>query len=120
VLLTPTLAQPPLPIGHFSPTPTEALALRVINRLGAGWLLHALDIAGPLAVKLFDFMPYTPLFNLTGQPAMSVPLHWSADGLPIGMQFVARYGDEATLFQLAGQLERARPWVDRVPGLPYR
>jgi amidase len=60
-------------------------------------------------------MPYTPLFNFTGQPAMSVPLHWNEDGLPIGMQFVGRYADEATLFQLAGQLERAQPWFDKRP-----
>ena len=117
LLLTPTLAQPPLPIGYFKPTLVETLALHVINRLGAGWLGQALNLAGPMATRLFDVMPYTPLFNLTGQPAMSVPLHWSADGLPIGMHFVARYGDEATLFQLAGQLERARPWADQMPPL---
>ena len=58
-------------------------------------------------------MPNTALFNVTGQPAMSVPLHWNADGLPIGMQFVARLGEDATLFRLAGQLERARPWFER-------
>jgi amidase len=69
----------------------------------------------PLAAKTFDFIPYTPLFNVTGQPAMSVPLHWNDAGLPIGMQFAGRFGDEATLFRLAGQLERAQPWIDRVP-----
>ncbi len=54
---------------------------------------------------------------MTGQPAMSVPLHWSAAGLPIGMQFVANLGDDATLFRLAGQLERAQPWFARMaPG----
>jgi amidase len=63
----------------------------------------------------FSFMPYTPVFNATGQPAMSVPLCWSDAGLPIGMQFAARYGNEATLFRLAGQLERARPWAERRP-----
>lgn len=115
LLLTPTLAAPPLPIGSFALTPAEAVALRVINRLGAGWLLKALGVVGPIATKLYDFTPYTPLFNLTGQPAMSVPLHWSADGLPVGMQFVAPYGDEATLLRLAGQLERARPWAERTP-----
>ena len=53
--------------------------------------------------------------NITGNPAMSVPLHWNDDGLPIGMHFLGRFGDEATLFRLAGQLEQARPWFDRRP-----
>jgi len=65
--------------------------------------------------KPLSFIPYTPLFNVTGQPAMSLALHWNAAGLPIGMQFVARMGDEATLFRLAAQLEQARPWFDRAP-----
>ena len=65
--------------------------------------------------KLVRFIPFTYPFNVTGQPAASVPLHWSTDGLPIGCQFVARSGDEATLFSLAAQLERARPWFDRRP-----
>jgi amidase len=65
--------------------------------------------------KLIAVIPFTPLFNVTGQPAMSLPLVQSDDGLPIGVQFVARYGDEATLFQLASQLEQALPWSDRLP-----
>lgn len=65
--------------------------------------------------KVFEFTPYTPPFNVTGQPAMSVPLVWNDAGLPIGIHFVGRYGDEATLFRLAGQLEQAKPWFQRSP-----
>jgi amidase len=115
LLLTPTLGSPPPPIGALQPKAAELRAMRVVNALGAGRLLDLLGVLGPLADQTFDFIPYTPLFNVTGQPAMSVPLYWNADGLPVGMQLVARFGDEATLFRLAGQLERARPWAARVP-----
>ena len=117
VLLTPTLATPPALIGALQPSTSEQRLMRVVNGLNAGWLLDALGVIKPLAAKTFDYMPNTALFNVTGQPAMSVPLHWNADGLPIGMQFVARLGEDATLFRLAGQLERARPWFERrAPG----
>ncbi len=65
--------------------------------------------------RLRAFMPFTPIFNVTGQPAASLPLHWNQEGLPIGVQFAARYGDEATLFRLASQLETAAPWRDKSP-----
>jgi amidase/6-aminohexanoate-cyclic-dimer hydrolase len=68
-----------------------------------------------LTAKLQDYAPNTLLFNVTGQPAMSVPLSWSRSGLPIGIQFAARLGDEATLFQLGHRLEEARPWAHRRP-----
>ena len=117
VLLTPTLASPPALIGALQPSAAELRVMRIINALNAGWLLDALGVIKAEAAKMFDYMPNTALFNVTGQPAMSVPLHWNAAGLPIGMQFVARFGDDATLFRLAGQLERARPWFDRrAPG----
>lgn len=115
VLLTPTLSQPPIPIGALQPKGVELATLKVVSRLNLAWLLGALGIIEPLAAKTFDFVPYTPLFNVTGQPAMSLPLHWNRAGLPIGMQFVGRFGDEATLFRLAGQLERAQSWFDRWP-----
>lgn len=95
VLLTPTLGSPPLPLGSFVPTPEDPL----VNGIAS------------------TFVPFTPISNATGQPAMSVPLFWNAEGLPIGTHFVGRYGDEATLFRLASQLEQARPWANRLPPL---
>lgn len=61
------------------------------------------------------FVPFTPIQNATGQPAMSVPLYWNEAGLPIGLHFVGRFGEEATLFRLASQLEEARPWAGKIP-----
>ncbi len=69
------------------------------------------------AKSALDFTPFTPIFNVTGHPAMSVPLHWTPGGLPVGVHLVARFAREDVLFRLAGQLERARPWFDRLPEL---
>ncbi|MDQ3781601.1 MAG: amidase family protein, partial [Actinomycetota bacterium] len=65
--------------------------------------------------QLSRYVPYTPVANFTGFPAMTVPLHRNPEGLPLGSHFMGRHGDEATLFQLAGQLERAHPWFDDYP-----
>jgi amidase len=117
VILTPTLAQPPVKIGALQLKGYLETAMRFLGMLRAGWILkQAVNMNFTmLSDMFFSFMPYTPLFNATGQPAMSVPLCWSDAGLPIGMQFAGRYGDEATLFRLAGQLEKAKPWADRIP-----
>lgn len=93
VWLTPTLAEPPLEIGELK-TPEDPI-------LG-------FERAG-------EFVPFTPIFNITGQPAMSVPVHWNDDNLPIGTQFAAEFGRDDLLFQLASQLEEAKPWKNRLP-----
>jgi amidase len=94
IWLTPVITEPPVPLGSFDSTPDNPLQ---------GLL------------RMSSIMPFTPVCNFTGQPGMSVPLFWNADGLPIGTHFVARFGDETTLFRLAAQLEAARPWANRKP-----
>ena len=94
VWLTPTISEPPVPLGTFDSPPENPLqGLR----------------------RAEQFVPFTPICNATGQPAMSVPLYWNAEGLPVGVHFIGRFGDEANLFRLAAQLESARPWPVRKP-----
>ena len=82
-----------------------------------GFMDASKEAAESLERKAYVLSPVTPLFNLTGQPAMSIPLYWNDAGLPIGTHFAARAGEEATLLRLAAQLEQARPWADRLPPL---
>ncbi|MGW4030049.1 amidase [Streptomyces sp. NPDC004838] len=96
VWLTPTAGAPAPPLGSFASPPDDPT--RGMRASAA-------------------FLPFTMLINITGQPAMSVPLHWNAAGVPIGTHFVGPYGDEGLLYRLAAQLEAARPWAGRVPPL---
>ncbi len=115
MLLTPTLAQPPVRIGQLEMTRSELLQLAILRTLPLGKLLDlALHNMG--GAKL-AYTPNTQLYNQIGQPAMSVPLFTNAQGLPIGVQFGAGFGEEAKLFRLAAQLEAARPWATRKPPL---
>jgi Asp-tRNA(Asn)/Glu-tRNA(Gln) amidotransferase A subunit family amidase len=97
LLLTPTMCTPPITLGVL-----------------------AMDGSNPRAFMqtILATIAFTSLFNNCGNPAMTVPLHWSPAGLPIGVQFAAPFGDEASLFRLAGQLEAARPWTNRRPNAP--
>ena len=94
VLVTPTMPEPPVRLGELAP-----------------------DVDDPIAAmpRMGNYAMFTSLFNITGQPAISLPLHWTADGLPIGVQLVGPYGREDVLIRLASQLEQARPWSDRRP-----
>ena len=93
-ILTPTLAQPPVPVGYFE------------------------EVAPPENFERQKrFTPFAAVYNLTGQPAVSLPLHWTADGLPIGVMLAGRRADEGTLICLSAQLEAAQPWHDRHPSL---
>ncbi|HET6438143.1 MAG TPA: amidase [Anaeromyxobacter sp.] len=115
VLVTPTMAQPPQRIGALGLHPAERLALAAVIAVPARRLIEALFAA--VAPRTFDATGNTMLFNQTGQPAMTVPLHVSTAGLPIGVQVVGRLGEEARLFHLAAQMEEAQPWTGRVPPL---
>jgi amidase len=117
IYLTPTLAYPPVKIGELEPKPIELALLKIVNTLGLGRLLLATGAIDKLAVENLAKTPFTPLANFTGQPAMSVPLYWTSDDLPCGLHFMARYGDEATLLQLAAQLEKAQPWFEKRPAV---
>jgi Asp-tRNA(Asn)/Glu-tRNA(Gln) amidotransferase A subunit family amidase len=112
-MLMPTLAAPAVRIGELALKKSEIVQIGVLNRLRVPALIR--KAARDIAARMFDWLPYTPVFNLTGQPAMSVPLHWTSDGLPMGVQFAGRVNDDETLYALAGQLERAQPWFDRRP-----
>jgi amidase len=97
-LVTPTIARPPVPLGELNQNKKGMTAME--------WTR-----------QVFAYCPFTPLFNSTGQPAISLPLYATPAGLPIGVQIAGRFGDEATLIRLASQLEQARPWAKRKPSV---
>ncbi|MBK0326811.1 amidase [Rhodobacteraceae bacterium F11138] len=102
VLVTPTLARPPVPVGQLAPSNEDFLDYRT----------------GPGGV--FDYSPFTAVFNASGQPAVSLPLHSSASGLPVGVHLAAGFGQDETLMTLAAQIEAAAPWAERQQGLVNR
>jgi amidase len=113
LLLTPTLATPPPKIGEFDLPVALQRASDVLLKTRTAQLLRYTKIVDDLVDKNLGWVPYTQLANLTGRPAISLPLHWTADGLPLGVQFVAPLAGESLLVRLAAQLEQALPWADR-------
>ena len=114
VLLTPTVGVPPLPIGAHKLTTMQRQGMKLLTALPGAALLSQRDKIIEAFDPLFESSPYTMIANVTGQPSMSLPLHWTDDGLPMGMLFTARIGDEAALFRLAAQVEQAMPWAGRI------
>lgn len=118
-LLTPTLATPPPTIGSMTTPRLLQTVSRVIAKLRGGALLSKVGILDDLITENLGWVPYTQLANLTGRPAISVPMHWTAAGLPLGVQFVGRLGADGDLLALAAQLEQAQPWFHRYADIQY-
>ncbi|ABM16587.1 Amidase [Mycolicibacterium vanbaalenii PYR-1] len=114
LLLTPSLATPPPAIGEFDLPVALQKASDVLLKTRTAHLLRFTKIVDDIVDKNLGWVPYTQLANITGRPAISLPLHWTEEGLPLGVQFVAPLGGESLLVRLAAQLEQAMPWRDRV------
>lgn len=110
--ITPTTAHPPAKIGELDPSSSEKFLISTVGKLGLGGMLKKAGIVEQIAQKNLARTPFTQLANLTGQPAMSLPLHQTKDGLPVGVQVMAARGREDLLFQLAGELEQSEIWQD--------
>lgn len=115
--VTPVLSEPPAEIGTLLPNSLEEFSLRWAEKLRAGRLLLKSGVIEKIAMQSLEKTPFTQLGNLTGQPGMSLPLYWTSQGLPLGIQVMSAIGREDLLFALAGQMERAFPWFNKMPNL---
>ena len=112
--LSPTMARPPAKIGQIATPQWQQQAAKVLRNVGLSRAILKTGIIEQMVQENLQWVPYTQLGNLTGTPGMSVPLHWTAQGLPLGVQFLAAPGGEGMLFRLAAQLEQAQPWAPRL------
>ena len=117
ILLTPTLGEKPFIIGSKQMPKFDEAGLRFLNKIGLSHLLKYTGKVKETAEKTFHWIPIVPLSNITGQPSITLPLHWSKDNLPIGTLFTAAMGKEDVLFRLSAQLEKTKPWFDKVPNI---
>jgi amidase len=120
MFMTPTLGQPPVKVGATAPGPQDRIAMKIADSPVGSVLFSNRKVGQKIMSNLIDSvvgpqMPLTAIANITGLPAMSVPLYWNEQGLPIGVQFIGRFCDEASLFCLASQLEKSKPWFDKKP-----
>jgi len=114
-LLTPTIARQPLLVGATTTPKTVQAAARLLHRVRGGKLLQLTGLMDDVISKSIGWAPYTAVANMTGRPAISIPLHWTASGLPLGVQLLGRLGADGDLLQVAAQLERTEPWIQRFP-----
>lgn len=115
VLLNSALGMPPVECGALKASGVDRVMLELINRLPLGRVATRRDLLVQNYEPIFNWIPTTPIANATGEPSISLPLHWSADGLPVGMMFTARFGEDRTLLRLARQLEQETGWLDKHP-----
>jgi amidase len=115
--LTPALVSPPVPHKTVMPTRFEDASMGISSRFTIGKVLMKTGFIKQFSKKTLSKMGFTVLGNITGLPSMSMPLHWTEDGLPLGMMITGQMCDEITLFRLAGQLEQACPWIDKKPDI---
>jgi len=113
--MTPTLAEAPIKIGALDTPKPLQIGARVAHRLHGGAAMVRTGLIDQMIESNLGWVPYTQMANLTGRPAISVPVYWTPEGLPLGVAFNGRLGSDGALLALAAQLEEAAPWIQRFP-----
>ena len=118
-VIMPIISQKPPLLGKIIPSRAAEIRNSIIINLNLGWIFQIETLRNKILNRLIPqslwYAPDALLQNITGQPAISVPSYWTEDGLPLGVQFVGRYGEENNLIDIASQIEEASPWMNRLP-----